>query len=90
LERWSLPSWQYLPTALLTTTLASPQQGPPPNIVFIMMDDLRYDDMPWLPTVQNRISRIGTRYTNFYAPLPLCCPSRVSTLRASTRTTPAS
>ena len=55
--------------------------GTAPNIVFIMMDDLRYDDMPWLPTVQNRISRIGTRYTNFYAPLPLCCPSRVSTLR---------
>jgi arylsulfatase A-like enzyme len=81
--------------ALLTALMAAPADGSAeaqpqlgaaapfaePDIVFIQMDDLRYDDLPWLPTVERRIGQTGTRFTNFYAPLPLCCPSRVSTLR---------
>ena len=63
------------------TSAGGPEAEPPPNVVFIVMDDLRRDDMAWLPTVQREIGSTGTRFTNFYAPTPLCCPSRASTLR---------
>jgi len=52
-----------------------------PNVVLILMDDMRADDLPWMPTVRRAIGRAGTRFTRFYAPTPLCCPSRAALLR---------
>jgi arylsulfatase A-like enzyme len=53
----------------------------PPNIVLVMMDDMRVDDLAWLPAVQQQIVRAGVSYRRFYAPTALCCPSRASVLR---------
>ncbi len=56
--------------------------GPPaPNVVLVMMDDMRADDLPWLPTVADDIVARGVSYSHFYAPTALCCPSRASVLR---------
>ncbi len=52
-----------------------------PNIVFILMDDMRRDDVAWMPTVEAEIARTGTAFSNYYSPTALCCPSRASTLR---------
>jgi arylsulfatase A-like enzyme len=52
-----------------------------PNIVFVVMDDLRRDDMAWLPAVQRRIVDRGTKFTNYYDPVSYCCPARASILR---------
>lgn len=52
-----------------------------PNIVIVMMDDMRADDLPWLPVVQREIYDRGVAYSRFYAPTALCCPSRASVLR---------
>jgi len=77
-------------------TLAATLTGPPtggrvaaaelagsdrPNIVFIVMDDLRRDDLPWLPTIEQEIGSTGTAFSSFYASTALCCPSRASMLR---------
>src|SRR5438105_1429253 len=57
-----------------------------PNIVFILMDDLRWDELgcvghPFVKTPHvDRIAREGVRFTNAYATTPLCSPSRASFL----------
>ena len=57
-----------------------------PNIVLILMDDLRWDELgcvghPFVRTPHiDRIAREGVRYNNAFATTPLCSPSRASFL----------
>ena len=54
----------------------------PPNIVFIMADDLGYGDLGAYGQTKirtprlDRMAREGTRFTQFYAGSPVCAPSR--------------
>ena len=54
-----------------------------PNIIFILIDDLRWDEMDYpfvkVPNIQ-RIARDGARFTNAFVTTPLCSPSRASFL----------
>lgn len=54
-----------------------------PNIVFILVDDLRWDEMDY-PFVQaphiQRLAREGMRFHNAFVTTPLCSPSRASFL----------
>jgi N-acetylglucosamine-6-sulfatase len=55
---------------------------PPPNIVFVLVDDLRWDDVgcaghPFVNTPHiDRIAREGARFRNAFATTPLRSPSR--------------
>jgi N-acetylglucosamine-6-sulfatase len=51
-----------------------------PNVVFILLDDGRYDDLTTLPDVQGRIGDQGATFTHFYSSFPLCCPARATLL----------
>jgi arylsulfatase A-like enzyme len=57
-----------------------------PNIVFILVDDLRYDDLgcnghPFSKTPNvDRLAAEGLNFTNAFATTPLCSPSRASFL----------
>jgi N-acetylglucosamine-6-sulfatase len=57
-----------------------------PNIVFVLMDDLRWDDLgcaghPFVETPHiDRIARDGVLFRNAFATTPLCSPSRASLL----------
>src|SRR5882724_4556400 len=56
---------------------------PPPNIVFILADDLGYGDLgvygSKIPTPNlNRMAREGVRCTEFYSSSPVCSPSRAA------------
>jgi len=77
---------------LLSTALACALLGPGlrasplperPNIIFILVDDLRWDEMDYpfvrVPNIQ-RIARDGVRFTNAFVTTPLCSPSRASIL----------
>jgi N-acetylglucosamine-6-sulfatase len=67
---------------------ASQALGAPgrPNIVVILMDDLRWDDLgcmghPFVETPHiDRIAREGALFRNAFATTPLCSPSRASFL----------
>jgi N-acetylglucosamine-6-sulfatase len=63
---------------LLTQNLAG-AAATRPNIIFILMDDLRWDevDYPFVkaPNIQ-RIAREGARFSNAFVTTPLCSPSR--------------
>jgi arylsulfatase A-like enzyme len=51
-----------------------------PNVVVIMTDDMRQDDLRWMPNTRRLIARAGAEFTNSFAPYPLCCPARASFL----------
>lgn len=56
----------------------------PPNIVILFADDLGYADLgsygnPYIRTPSlDQMAREGQRWTDFYAPAPVCSPSRGS------------
>ena len=51
-----------------------------PNIVVVMMDDMRWDELRFAPRVGRYITNRGLRFANSFSPLPLCCPARASFL----------
>ena len=51
-----------------------------PNVVVIMADDMREDDLRFMPNVQRLIGDEGVRFKNMFSPQPLCCPARASFL----------
>src|SRR5205085_379341 len=66
--------------------LATPLAGSRPNIVFILMDDLRWDELRCMgnpiaetPNI-DRIAREGALFRNAFVTTPLCSPSRASFL----------
>ncbi|MDP9200262.1 MAG: sulfatase [Pseudomonadota bacterium] len=64
----------------------SPAADAPPNIVVVLVDDLRWDDLgiaghPFAQTPAiDRMAREGVRFMNAFATTPLCSPSRASIL----------
>ena len=51
-----------------------------PNIVVVMADDMRVDDLRFAPNVRRLIGGHGLTFRNSFSPYPLCCPARVSFL----------
>ena len=54
--------------------------GPKPNVVVVMTDDMRVDDLRWMPTVRRELRAGGVEFRNSFSPNPLCCPARASFL----------
>ena len=78
----------FLPLAPLAAGAATQGVAGParPNIVLIVVDDLRFDDIaaaghPFVKTPNiDRLARDGARFLNAFATTPLCSPSRASIL----------
>ena len=57
-----------------------------PNVLLIVVDDLRFDDFgaaghPFARTTHlDRIAREGAQFKNFFSVTPLCSPSRANIL----------
>jgi len=60
--------------------------SPRPNVVFILVDDLRFDELratghPFAQTPSaDRLAREGAKFRNAFATTPLCSPSRAAFL----------
>lgn len=54
-----------------------------PNIIFIITDDqdVRTGTLDYMPKLHASIAEQGVTSEHFYAPVSLCCPSRVSLLK---------
>ncbi|GAA3673306.1 sulfatase [Nocardioides ginsengisoli] len=59
---------------------ATAQLPKQPNIVVVMADDMRVDDLAFAPNVRRIIARHGVTFENSFSPYPLCCPARASFL----------
>ncbi len=57
---------------------ATPAQRP--NIIVILTDDMRWDELQNMPAVQRLLVAKGIEYTNAFVPNSLCCPSRSTIL----------
>jgi arylsulfatase A-like enzyme len=60
---------------------AEAQSVGPPNIVFVMTDDLDERSMEQLDGISSIMNANGTTFENAYVTYSLCCPSRASILR---------
>ena len=54
--------------------------APGPNIVMIMVDDMRDDDLRYMPRTRRVLGGNGVRFVNSFSPFPSCCPARASAL----------
>ncbi|MEM9326659.1 MAG: sulfatase-like hydrolase/transferase [Bacteroidota bacterium] len=69
---------------------AKAQEATTPNLVLILVDDLGYGDLACYghPIVQtpniDRLAEQGIKYDTYYAPAPLCSPSRAGLLTGRT------
>jgi N-acetylglucosamine-6-sulfatase len=49
-----------------------------PNVVVVMTDDQRYDDMGPIPKTTRLIGDAGVTFSRYYASYPVCCPARAT------------
>src|SRR6186997_2531042 len=81
-SRLFLPAIAWAFAAMMFTAGNLPAAEPRPNVLFILMDDLRFDDLACMghPFVQtpniDRLAREGVLFRNAFATTPLCSPSR--------------
>src|SRR5215831_18903415 len=77
--------WRWLLGAMFVLGVAraaTQAQQPRPNIVFILMDDLRFDELgcvghPFVQTPNiDRLAKEGAMFKSAFATTPLCSPSR--------------
>ena len=69
---------------LLTTMVAAPTLATAaptkPNIVLILTDDQRWDEMENMPNLSSLLATRGVTFTQAFVSNSLCCPSRSTTL----------
>ena len=53
----------------------------PPNIIFILTDDMRKDDMMYMPKTHSLLREPGMGFRNAFVSNALCCPSRATIMR---------
>ena len=75
--RPSIPRQSLVAPASPTVT-AKPQRRS--NVLVIETDDMRWDDLRFMPHVRRFLQERGLSFENSFAPYPLCCPSRASFL----------
>src|SRR3546814_91790 len=70
--------------ACLLVLAGKPASADPPNIIFILIDDMGYADLsafrngPVRTPNIDRLAHEGIRFTDFYVASPICSPSRVA------------
>ena len=52
-----------------------------PNIVFILADDMRFDDLRYMPKTRSALKDRGMAFQNAFVSTPQCCPSRATIMR---------
>jgi arylsulfatase A-like enzyme len=60
----------------------SPAQTPSlPNIIVILTDDMRYDDLQYMTETNTLLANKGMLFENAFVSNALCCPSRATIMR---------
>lgn len=83
--RWLICAAMFLSlTTILPTPAAAADPNEPPNIVFILIDDMGYADLPCYGSDFNetpnidRLAQNGLRFTCAYSAGPVCSPTRAA------------
>ncbi|MGO4254975.1 sulfatase-like hydrolase/transferase [Marmoricola sp. RAF53] len=77
------------PTAPRSSAASAPAAAPAiaaaageakPNVLVVMLDDMRSDEMRFAPNARKYVRSRGLDFRNSFSPYPLCCPARASFL----------
>src|ERR687897_150925 len=60
----------------MVQTTQDPTEDDRPNIVFVLTDDMRDDDLDHMPITRRLLAEQGMEFTDAISPHPLCCPAR--------------
>src|SRR5215218_9214695 len=52
-----------------------------PNIIFILADDMRKDDLKYMPKTRSVLGDKGMTFSNAFVSNALCCPTRATIMR---------
>ena len=52
-----------------------------PNVLFVLADDMRFDDLQYVPQVRALVGDAGMTFDDEFDNVTLCCPARTSILR---------
>src|SRR5437870_2063914 len=52
-----------------------------PNVLFVLTDDMRLDDLQFMPNVRKLVGDQGVSFDSYFDNVTLCCPARTSILR---------
>src|SRR5215208_108690 len=63
------------------TPTAAPTTPGKPNFVFILTDDMRKDDLRYMPKTRALLGAQGMQFEKAFVSLPVCCPSRATIMR---------
>ena len=69
-----------LPPSQSVVAAKALQANDGPNILVVTTDDMRWDEMAYVPNVRKYVASRGLTFTNSFSPNPLCCPARASFL----------
>jgi arylsulfatase A-like enzyme len=61
--------------------LAPPIAAEPANVLLVLADDMRRDDLAYMPHVQELLVERGASFSAYVANVAVCCPSRATVLR---------
>jgi N-acetylglucosamine-6-sulfatase len=64
-----------------STPVVAQRSTAKPNIVFIIADDMRYDDLKYMPKTRKLLGAKGMRFKSAFVSNALCCPSRATIMR---------
>ncbi|WP_370246814.1 sulfatase [Nocardioides sp.] len=56
------------------------RDGRRPNVVTFLVDDMRADELAWMPRTRALLAERGLTFTRGISPHPLCCPARAELL----------
>ncbi len=83
---WAVPLLPALLAVPVAAGMSSAAASTRPNVLLVVVDDLRWDDLgaaghPFVRTPHiDRLAREGARFLNAFAVTPLCSPSRANIL----------
>ena len=66
------------PARIVPNSSPRPEQAGRPNLVTVVADDMRADDLRWMPNVRRLLEDQGLDFRNSFASYPLCAPARAS------------
>jgi N-acetylglucosamine-6-sulfatase len=80
LALWIAVTTVLFPYIINSEPTTPPASTPQPNFVIIQADDMRYDDLAFMPKLRALVTDYGLSFTQFAVSTSLCCPARATLL----------
>jgi N-acetylglucosamine-6-sulfatase len=66
------------PAEIVPSSSPAPKPARRPNVVMVLADDMRTDELRWMPHVRRLLEDRGLEFRNSFSTYPLCAPARAA------------